>query len=138
MLDNFRKTEAYGFKGFSGLKSSLDKGHKNQFEGYNNNFASIALNTFWGESTKYFKDKQSSCVKLPNSLGAPTSQPIANFENLDKFLDFMISKLSANVQRITQIGLPKYYVCYWPVAGVTEEYFDSHITYDTRNSDFQQ
>jgi len=31
VLDNFRKTEAYGFKGFSGLKSSLDKGHKNQF-----------------------------------------------------------------------------------------------------------
>ena len=31
VLDNFRKTEAYGFKGFSGLKTSLDKGHKNQF-----------------------------------------------------------------------------------------------------------
>lgn len=31
VMDNFRKTEAYGFKGFSGLKTSLDKGHKNQF-----------------------------------------------------------------------------------------------------------
>ncbi len=31
VLDNFRKTTAYGFKGFSGLKTSLDKGHKNQF-----------------------------------------------------------------------------------------------------------
>ena len=31
VLDNFRRTEAYGFKGFSGLKTSLDKGHKNQF-----------------------------------------------------------------------------------------------------------
>lgn len=30
-MDNFRKTTAYGFKNFSGLKTSLDKGHKNQF-----------------------------------------------------------------------------------------------------------
>ncbi len=31
VLDNFCKTRAYGFKNFSGLKTSLDKGHKNQF-----------------------------------------------------------------------------------------------------------
>jgi predicted dehydrogenase/threonine dehydrogenase-like Zn-dependent dehydrogenase len=31
VLDNFRRTTAYGFKNFSGLKTSLDKGHKNQF-----------------------------------------------------------------------------------------------------------
>ena len=32
VMDNFRKTEGYGFKGFSNLKSGLDKGHKNQFQ----------------------------------------------------------------------------------------------------------
>lgn len=31
ILDNFRQTVAYGCKGFSGLKTKLDKGHKNQF-----------------------------------------------------------------------------------------------------------
>lgn len=31
VMDNFRKTEGYGFKGFSKLKTKLDKGHKNQF-----------------------------------------------------------------------------------------------------------
>ena len=31
VMDNFRKTEAYGFKGFNGLRTSLDKGHRNQF-----------------------------------------------------------------------------------------------------------
>jgi predicted dehydrogenase/threonine dehydrogenase-like Zn-dependent dehydrogenase len=31
VMDNFRKTEAYGFKGFKGIKTTLDKGHKNQF-----------------------------------------------------------------------------------------------------------
>lgn len=32
ILDNFRKTEAYGFKGFTGLKTKLDKGHSTQFK----------------------------------------------------------------------------------------------------------
>lgn len=31
IIDNFRKTTGYGFKGFSTLKTSLDKGHKSQF-----------------------------------------------------------------------------------------------------------
>lgn len=31
VMDNFRKTEAFGFKGFSSLKTTLDKGHKTQF-----------------------------------------------------------------------------------------------------------
>lgn len=31
IMDNFRKTKGFGFKGFSKLKTSLDKGHKNQF-----------------------------------------------------------------------------------------------------------
>lgn len=31
IVDNFRKTEAYGVKGFTKLKTPIDKGHKNQF-----------------------------------------------------------------------------------------------------------
>lgn len=31
IIDNFRKTEAFGFKNFTGLKTSIDKGHKTQF-----------------------------------------------------------------------------------------------------------
>ena len=31
VIDNFRVTTGFGFKGFSRLKTSLDKGHKNQF-----------------------------------------------------------------------------------------------------------
>ena len=31
IMDNFRKTEGYGFKGFSKLKTSQDKGHRYQF-----------------------------------------------------------------------------------------------------------
>jgi hypothetical protein len=32
ILDNFRKLKAYGFKNFSSMKGSLDKGHKAQFQ----------------------------------------------------------------------------------------------------------
>jgi len=31
IMDNFRKTKGYGTKGFSGLSTKLDKGHKSQF-----------------------------------------------------------------------------------------------------------
>ena len=31
IIDNFRQTIGYGFKGFSKLKTGLDKGHKGQF-----------------------------------------------------------------------------------------------------------
>jgi predicted dehydrogenase/threonine dehydrogenase-like Zn-dependent dehydrogenase len=32
IVDNFRKTEGFGFKRFSSIKTKLDKGHKRQFE----------------------------------------------------------------------------------------------------------
>jgi predicted dehydrogenase len=31
ILDNFRKLYGYGFKGFSSMSSSINKGHENQF-----------------------------------------------------------------------------------------------------------
>ncbi|MHA8062886.1 bi-domain-containing oxidoreductase [Aquirufa aurantiipilula] len=33
IVDNFRKLSAYGFKGFSSMGGTLDKGHKDQFKG---------------------------------------------------------------------------------------------------------
>ena len=113
--------------------------NENKFEGYNNNFASIELNTYWGTAGKdFFIEEKASCVKLPNSLGARISQPIANFENLDKFLDFMIARLSKNIRRIyvgengnAPLGIPKYYVCYWKppsngISNISETFFDEN------------
>jgi predicted dehydrogenase len=34
ILDNFRKMEGFGFKGFSTMSGKQDKGHKNQFDRY--------------------------------------------------------------------------------------------------------
>jgi len=108
--------------------------NKDKFYGYNNNFANVALNVYYGAATKYFIQKQSSCVNIPNSTGTPTSQPIANFKDIGSFIDFMIARLTPNLNRIyygengnAPLGISKYYVCYWPKADVAESYYDSNL-----------
>jgi hypothetical protein len=112
--------------------------NKDSFYGYNNNFANVDLSLYWGPSTQYFIQKQASCVDVPNSTGSPSSTPIANFENLDKFLSFMVARLTPNINRIfygengeAPLGLPKYYVCYWLPAtsanpNIPPSYFDEN------------
>jgi hypothetical protein len=101
-----------------------------KFYGYNNNYANLTLTTDFGTNSNYFSPKKYSCVNISNSTGQPTSQPVANFDTIGKFFDFMISKLSSNVDRVfkspTGLGITKYYVCYWPVSNVSEEYFDTN------------
>jgi hypothetical protein len=112
--------------------------NKDKFYGYNNNFVSAALNVYWGPSTQYFIQKQASCVQIPNSTGAPSSTPIANFEDIDKFLSFMVARLTPNINRIfygengdAPLGLPKYYACFWSPSTSTNQnippsYFDEN------------
>jgi hypothetical protein len=112
-----------------------------KFYGYNNNYANITLTTNYGTNVEYFINREYSCVNISNSTGEPTSQPIANFNNIGKFFDFMIARLSPNVSRVfgetTGLGITKYYVCYWPVSDVSVEYYDSHLSeYTTLNKTF--
>jgi hypothetical protein len=112
--------------------------NKDKFYGYNNNFANVELSVYWGPSTQYFIQKQSSCVSVSNSNATNNPTPIANFNSLDKFLDFMVARLTPNVRRIlfgengnAPLGLPKFYVCYWTPAtnetpNITPEYFDEN------------
>jgi hypothetical protein len=106
--------------------------NENKFYGYNNNYANVTLTTDYGASGGFFSPKKYSCVNISNITGKPTPQPVANFDTIGKFFDFMISKLSANVNRVfnetTGLGITKYYVCWWPVSGVTESYYDSHVS----------
>ena len=113
--------------------------NKDAFYGYNNNFVNAALNVNWGNSGReYFIQKQASCVDIPNSTGVPSTTPIANFENIDKFLGFMISRLEPNIDRIfyginneAPLGVPKFYVCYWSPEtsanpNIPPDYFDAN------------
>ena len=115
--------------------------NKDKFYGYNNNFVNAALDTYWGASTQYFIQQQSSCVSLSGSTSStPVVKPIANFKTIDDFLSFMVARLTPNITRIrygengnSPIGVDKYYVCYWtpPTAvnqNITPEYFDANLT----------
>jgi hypothetical protein len=104
--------------------------NQNTFVGYNNNFANVPLTNNYNTNSGFFSSKKYSCVNIPG-LTDKTPQPVANFDNIDRFFDFMISKLRKNVDRVfgaNSIGITKYYVCYWPVSNVTESYYDSHLS----------
>jgi hypothetical protein len=99
------------------------------FAGYDNNFATVTLDLDYGNNNIYFSQtpRTYSCLDVQSGTATKVENilPIAKFQDIGKFIDFMISKLSANIQRITQIGLPKYYVCYWPTTNFTEEYYET-------------
>ena len=114
------------------------QGDKNKplFAGYNNNFAAVTLDLDYGNNNIYF-NKSYSCLNVLAGESTATSTknilPIANFDTVDKFIDFMISKLSSNVARIQLLGIPKYYVCYWPITNLTPEYYEKN-----KNTEFKK
>jgi hypothetical protein len=105
-----------------------------KFNGYNNNFANITLTTNdYGESVFYFTKNKYSCLNISNLTPEKTSQPIATFDTITKFLQFMISRLTRNLERFTdeflEYGITNYYVCEWPVpTGVSQEYFTNNLS----------
>jgi hypothetical protein len=105
---------------------------KNTFVGYNHNYGTIELTTDYTASSGNFIAGRCSCVNIPDSKGTNTAQPVANFASVDKYIDFMVSRLEQNVPRITNgvdgIGITKYYVCHWPKDNVSESDYDSHLS----------
>jgi hypothetical protein len=96
------------------------------FNGWNNNLGTISLKEDWFSSSADFLQSY-SCVNVKTSTSSSSSQPMAQFASLDKYINFMFSRLYNNLDRILEIGLAKYYVCYWPKNNVDPAYYDSHI-----------
>jgi hypothetical protein len=103
--------------------SSTDVG---SFNGWNNNLGTISLNLEWGASSSDFQQSY-SCINIKTNAASSSSQPMAQFTSLDKYINFMMGRLNNNVDRILEMGLAKYYVCYWPKNSVDPAYYDSHI-----------
>jgi hypothetical protein len=97
------------------------------FNGWNNNFATLPLNVDYGQIDGTFLSTY-SCVNLNPSPATKETLPIANFDTIDNFVAFMTARLQARVQQILDLGLVKYYACYWPVKTLTESYYDTHIS----------
>ena len=99
------------------------------FIGYNNNFGGIALDQDWGTGTGFMLPQQYSCVEVPNLTPIKKPQPIANFETAEKFLDFMVSRLNTQYERVfnPNMGVPKFYVCNWPIINqISEDYYNQN------------
>ena len=106
------------------------------FKASNYNIANIELIQDYGATSDYFSPTY-YCLNVGGQNNSNSeSQPIATFANLDFFINFMISRLSNNVNRILQIGLPKYYSCYWVPNGVSESAYDVK-NYTTAISSFK-
>ena len=97
----------------------------NGFYAWNNNLGLVSLRNDWGP-LNFSISRQYSCIKVNVSPTKSSSEPIAHFENIESYIRFMVSRISDRVDQITTLGLSKWYVCHWPVDGVTEEYFDKN------------
>lgn len=96
------------------------------FIGWNNNLGTISLKEDWSASSSEFLQSY-SCVNIKTNAASSSSQPMAQFASLDKYINFMYGRLANNKDRILEMGLAKYYVCHWPKDNVNPEYYDSHI-----------
>jgi len=113
-----------------------------KFNGHNLNFANITLTTDYGSGgDKYFKPKISACVNISNEKNSPTSQPIAVFDSLTNFIEFMVDKLKLKVKQIffgdgntPPLGIEKFYACYWPKTNISPDAFDKAF----HNGDYKQ
>jgi hypothetical protein len=94
------------------------------FNGWNNNFATLPLDNNYGELDNSFL-KTYSCVNTNPNPSTKGTKPIANFESIDTFVSFMVSRLKERVPQVLQLGLNKYYACYWPVKNITEAEFET-------------
>ena len=100
-----------------------------QFNGWNNNLATVTLDIDYGQIDGTFLSTY-SCINLNPTPSTKESLPIANFSTIDTFISFMTARLLARVPQILDLGLVKYYACYWPVESktVSESYYDTHIS----------
>lgn len=103
----------------------------NTFYTWNNNLGLISLKVDWSGMNNLLS-KNYSCVKVITNPSTSSSEPIAHFETIESYIRFMIQRLQQRVPEILRIGLAKWYVCHWPVDGVTEDYYDNHA------KDFEQ
>ena len=101
------------------------------FNSWNNNLATISLDTDWGGLNSTL-EKRYSCIKSKSNASTSQSLPIVHFPTIGDYVRFMSNRLRERVPQILDIGLAKYYVCYWPDSNISSEYYDSHT------SEFQQ
>ena len=108
------------------VKSYVVNGNSGSFVGFNNNFGNISLYNNFSPTYKDYFQKTYCCVSVKATSAVTKAEPLVSFENVTKYIQFMEARLKANVDRIIQLGIAKYYVCYWPKSNVSESYYDAN------------
>ena len=96
------------------------------FNAWNYNLCTISLETNLSGQVSQIQ-KTYSCVNIKTSPASNSSQPVAHFASLDSYINFMSGRLTPREPQILNLGLVKYYVCYWPTTNIQESYYDSNI-----------
>ena len=109
-----------------------------KFNGWNHNFATVTLDIDYGEIDGTFLSTY-SCLNLNQTPATKESLPIANFSTIDNFIAFMSARIRERIPQISNLGLVKYYACFWPVKVLSESYYDTHIKdYETLKNTFDR
>lgn len=102
---------------------SYQKGNNNgegAFRSFNNNFATVDLSYKLNPSDQFFQ-KTYSCL----NIDPKNPVPIVHFETPTKFVQFMRSRINNSVvERILELGLTKFYVCFWPTDNINERNYN--------------
>jgi hypothetical protein len=101
-----------------------------QFSAFGNNLGNITLDFNYAGPTQFMIQGVYTCVNL-TTVSQKKSMPVALFQTLDAYIDFMIAILTPNKER-AQVGMLKYYICFFPQSNISEEYFETFSDYYNR------
>ena len=110
------------------IKSFVENGNNGlgDFVGFLNNFANISLYNNFTPTAKDYFTKNYGCVRVKATSSVIRSEPLVAFSDINKFIQFMAARIEKSLDRIAEIGIAKYYVCYWPKQNVSESYYNSN------------
>ena len=82
------------------------------FQGFDNNFAMVSLQTNYNSNYSGYFEKSYSCVNSETTTGNE-SIPIARFKTPELFIGFMYSRIKDRIPQINKIGLLEFYATIW-------------------------
>ena len=105
------------------VRAFANSGDSNgNFKAFGHNLGNITLDFNYAGPTQYFVQGFYSCMNL-TTVKERKSLPIALFQSLDSYVEFMAAILTPNKARASG-GMVRYYVCYFPQSYISEEFFD--------------
>jgi hypothetical protein len=104
----------------------INNSNDGEFNGWDYNFGTVSLDVNYGATSSSFLKKY-SCVNVQTNPSTNNSLPMANFSSVESYVNFMRDRLLNNEQRVLDLGLVKYYVCFYPEKNLDTNSYDAKI-----------